>query len=102
MMTELSPEQKKKMEKIISQISEEENIDWWKARTLIHKCICGGKCGWYKTRSTEAGFDRQSITKEQRKHVEEMVNKVMKGMTVKKAKALIHEYICPGHPRPSK
>ena len=101
MMTELSPEEKKKVEKIINHISEEENIDWWEARTLIHKCICGGKCGWYKTRSTEAGFDRQSITKEQRKHVEETVNRVMKGVTVKKAKALIHEYICPGHPRSS-
>jgi len=101
MMTGLLPEEKKKVEKIISQVSEEQDIDWWEARTLIHKCICGGKCGWYETRSTEAGFDRQGITKEQRKHVEETVNRIMKGMTMKKAKVLIHEYICPGHPRPS-
>ena len=100
-MTELSPQEKKKVEKIVSQVSEEENINWSEARTLIHKCICGGKCEWYRTRSTEAGFDRQSITKEQRKNVEETVNRVMKGVTVKKAKALIHEYICPGHPRSS-
>jgi hypothetical protein len=101
MMTELSPEQKKKVEKVISQVSEEEGMSWWEARTLIHKCICGGKCAWYKTRSVEAGFDRLSIAKEQKKRVEETIKRVMKDMTIKKAEALIHEFICPGHPRPS-
>lgn len=98
-MVGLSPEQRKKVERVISQVSEEENIDWWEAKTLIHKCICGGKCGWYKTRSKEAEFDRLSIPMEQRNRVEEIIGRVMKGVKMKEAKAKIHEFICPGHPR---
>lgn len=101
-MVELSPEQREKVEKVISQVSEEEDMGWWEARALIHKCICSGKCAWYKTRSVEAGFDRLSITEEQKNRVEETIKRVMEGLTLKKAKSLIHEFICPGHPRPSK
>lgn len=43
-MVELLPEQKRKIERVISQISEEEGIGWWEARRLLHKFVCGGKC----------------------------------------------------------
>lgn len=98
-MVGLSQEQRKKVEKVISEVSEKEGIGWWEAKTLIHKCICGGKCGWYKTISQEAGFDRLSITLEQRNRVEETINRIMKDITMEKAKTFIHEFICPGHPR---
>lgn len=97
----LSPEERKKIEKLISQVSEEESIDKWEARTLIHKCICGGKCGWYKTQSKKTGFGRSSVTTKQRRLVEEIISETMKGLTLKEARAQIHEFICPGHPRPS-
>jgi hypothetical protein len=97
----LSPEERKKIERVISQVSEEEGIYRWQARTLVHKCICGGKCGWYRTQSEKAGFDRTSATTKQRKHVEEIISKIMKGVTIKEAKVQIHEFICPGHPRPA-
>lgn len=100
-MAELLPEQRKKVERVISQVSEKEGIGWWEARELIHKCVCGGKCEWYKTKSEEAGFDRLSVTVEQRKRVEEIIGRVMKGLTMKEARAQIHEFICPGHPRSS-
>ena len=69
---------------------------------LIHKCICGGKCEWCETKSEEAGFDRLSITMEQRNRVEEIIGKVMKGVEMKEARAQIPEFICPSVPRPSK
>ncbi len=100
-MVELSPEQRKNIERVISQVSEEEGISWWKAKELIHKCVCGGKCEWYKTKSEEAGFDRFSVTVKQRKHVGAIIGRIMKGLTMKEARAQIHEFICPGHPRPS-
>lgn len=76
-MVGLSPEQWKKVERVISQVSEEEGIGWYEARTLIHKCVCGGKCEWYKTKSKEAGFDRLSVTMNQRKRVEKVIGRVM-------------------------
>ncbi len=97
----LSPEERKKIEKLITQVSEEESIDKWEARTLIHKCICGGKCGWYKTQSKKAGFDRSSVTTKQRRLVGEIMGEIMRDVTMRKARAQIHEFICPGHPRPS-
>ena len=97
----LSPEQRQKIEKLISRVSDGEGIDEWEARTLIHKCICGGRCGWYKTWGGRAGFDRSSVPVKQRKHVEEIIGRIMKDVTMREARALIHEFICPGHPRSS-
>jgi len=71
----LTKEQRQKIDKLINQVSQKEGIDKWEARTLIHKCICGGKCNWYKTRGREAGFDRSSVTASQRRRVEETVNR---------------------------
>jgi Spy/CpxP family protein refolding chaperone len=98
----LTKEQRQKIDKLINQVSQKEGIDKWEARTLIHKCICGGKCNWYKTRGREAGFDRSSVTASQRRRVEETVNEIMKSLSISEAEAQIHEFICPGHPRASK
>jgi hypothetical protein len=97
----LTNEQTRKIQKLINQVSKEQGIDKWEARTLIHKCICGGKCNWYKTRGQEAGFDRSSVTTSQRRHVEETISEIMKTLSISEAKAQIHEFICPGHPRPT-
>jgi hypothetical protein len=98
----LTKEQTRKIQKLINQVSQDQGIDKWETRTLIHKCICGGKCNWYKTRSREAGFDRSSVTASQRRHVEGIISEIMKGLSISEAKAQIHEFLCPGHPRPSK
>jgi hypothetical protein len=98
----LTKEQTQKIQKLINQVSQKEGIDEWEARTLIHKCICGGKCNWYKTRGQKAGFDRSSVTASQRRRVEETISEIMKGLSISEAEAQIHEFICPGHPRPSK
>lgn len=98
-MTE-SEEKRSKVEMIIGHVSEREGVSWSEARTMIHKYVCEGKCGWYQTKSRKVGFDRLDLTGEQKKLIEETVKEVMKDLTVEETKWQIHEIICPGHPRP--
>ena len=96
----MSEGKKGRVEMIIGRVSERQGIGWTEGRTMVHKYVCEGKCGWYRTRSGKAGFDRLDLTSEQRKLIEETVNEVMKDLTVDEAKWEIHEILCPGHPRP--
>ena len=88
------------MDTMINNISEKEGVNCSEARTLVHKYVCGGKCGWYKTNSRKAGFDKHDISEKQKKLIEETVKQVMKDSTAEEAKWQIHEILCPGHPRP--
>lgn len=92
--------QTKKVEAIIDKVSERQNVNRSEARTLVHKYVCGGKCGWYKTNSRKAGFDRHDLSENEKQLIEETVKQVMKDLTVEEAKWQIHEILCPGHPRP--
>lgn len=96
----MSEEKRSKVEMIIGRVSERQGVGWTEARTMVHKYVCEGKCGWYRTRSAEAGFDRLDLTRDQRKLIEEIVNDVMKDLAIDEAKWRIHEILCPGHPRP--
>lgn len=96
----MSEGKKGRVEMIIGRVSERQGIGWTEGRTMVHKYVCEGKCGWYRTRSGKAGFDRLDLTREQKKLIEETVNEVMKDLTVDEAKWEIHEILCPGHPRP--
>jgi len=62
----LTVEEKGKVEKIISQVKEEQNISWYEARTWVHKCVCKGRFDWYKESSQLAGFDRSSLAQKQK------------------------------------
>jgi len=93
-------ESKNKVELIINTISERENLNHSKARTLLHKYVCEGKCNWYQTKSERVDFDRLDITGEDKTSVDRIVKEVMKGLTTEETKAKIHEILCPGHPRP--
>lgn len=91
---------REKVDTIINDVSEKEGVNCNEARTIVHKYVCGGKCGWYKTNSRKAGFDKHDISEKQKKLIEETVKQVMKDSTVEEAKWQIHEILCPGHPRP--
>jgi len=99
LMTE-SDEHRKKVDTIIGRVSEREGLSWDDARTMVHKYVCGGKCDWYRTKSTRAGFDRHDLRKGQENLIEETVKEVMKGPSTEEAKWHIHKVLCPGHPRP--
>jgi len=93
-------DQKKEVETIISRVSKREGVSLSKSRTMVHKYVCGGGCGWYQTRSKEAGFNRSDLTAEQKTIIEEVVREVMKDLSAEEANWRIHDVLCPGHPRP--
>jgi transposase len=93
-------DQKKEVETIISRVSKREGVSLSEGRNMVHKYVCGGGCGWYRTRSKEAGFNRSDLTAEQKTIIEEIVREVMKDLSAEEANWRIHEVLCPGHPRP--
>jgi hypothetical protein len=96
----MSDEQKRKVDKIVDLTAEREKVSWAKARTMVHKYVCEGKCNWYRTKSEEAGFSRLDLSKKQKRQLEKTVKEVMGDLTTEQAKVRIHEVLCPGHPRP--
>jgi len=93
----LTLEEKGKVEKIISQVKKEQNVSWYEARTWVHKFVCRGRCDWYKESSQLAGFERLSLTQRQKGTIERATKTFMKDVTSEKARAIIHEYLCPKH-----
>lgn len=91
---------REKVDTIINDLSEKEGINWSEARTMVHKYLCGAKCGWYKTNGRRAGFDRHDLSEKQKRLIEETVRHIMKDILVEEAKWQMHEILCPGHPRP--
>lgn len=94
-MEELTPEQKVK--KIIDSLRERWKIDRASARTLLHKFVCQGKCNWFKTRKPPDRFELD-LTEQQRKDIEEIVSRIMKGISKDKRRREIHAVLC--HPIP--
>lgn len=88
-----------KVDAIIRRLSEAEHISWSEARTVLHRYVCEGKCGWYKTRAEQTGFDRLTLTGRQKRLLEEAVREFMGDIDVEEAKWRIHRVLCPGHPR---
>ena len=91
-MQELTSAQK--VEKIINQIAEEENLDAAAAKTQIHKFVCQGKCNWYQSRKPPERFDRLDLTEQQKENIWKIVSQVMKGTTKDEARKEIHGVIC--------
>lgn len=98
-MSELESE-RSRVNKIITRISEVEEVGWSEARRMLHKYVCEGKCGWYRAKSREAGFDRMDLTEKQRGLIESLVKQIMRDVEIEEAKWRIHSILCPGHPRP--
>jgi len=90
----------KKVEEIISKISEKYSISHSSARNILHKFVCMGKCNWYKTQSKHAGFRRMDLTEQQRKDIGRIISQFMIRMSPDEAAYEIHCVLCPGHPRP--
>lgn len=90
----LSSEQRNRTERLINLVMDEENISRDEAVAAIHKFVCRGSCSWYRRSSREAGFDRLSLTTEERTKIKESINQVMKDLAVDEARAQIHKYIC--------
>ena len=93
----LTSKEKEKVEKIINQVKDEQKVSWYEARTWVHKFVCKGRCDWYEKSSQLAGFERSSLTQKQKSAVKKAIETFMKDMTNEKARAIIHEYLCPGH-----
>ena len=85
----------RQVDQIIRQVMDEQGISQEAGRGQLHKFVCGGGCGWYETKSKQAGFDRLSLTEEQRKSMQRIVEQVMKGLTEEEARAEIHKVLCP-------
>ena len=93
----LTSEEKEKVEKIINQVKDEQNVSWYEARMWVHKFVCKGRCDWYKESSQLAGFERSSLTQKQKNAVKKAIETFMKDETNEKTRAIIHEYLCPEH-----
>jgi DNA-binding MarR family transcriptional regulator len=97
-MPKLTSEQK--VEKIINQIAEQENLDGATAKTQLHKFVCQGKCHWYQSRKPPRKrdrperFDRLDLTEQQQENIWNIVSQVMKGTTKGEARKEIHRVIC--------
>ena len=89
---ELTSEQK--VERIINQIAEEENLDGAAAKTQLHKFVCQGKCNWYQSRKPPERFDRLNLTEQQQENIWNIISQVMKGTTKCEARKEIHRVIC--------
>ena len=93
-------EDRKKVEALISRLSEVEGVSWSEARRSLHKYVCEGRCEWYRTKSREAGFDRLDLKDEERRLIGEIIREVMGEADMEELKWRIHRILCPGHPRP--
>jgi DNA-binding MarR family transcriptional regulator len=91
-MQELTSAQK--VEKIINQIAEQENLNKASAKTQLHKFVCQGKCHWYQSRKPPERFDRLDLTEQQQEKIWNIVSQVMKGTTKDEARKEIHRVIC--------
>ena len=89
-----------KVEEIILKISEKYGTNRDPARKMLHKFVCMGKCNWYKTRSSQAGFDRLDLTEQQRRDIGKIISKFMKRISPDEAAYEIHSVLCPGESRP--
>ena len=92
-MEELTSEQK--AEKIMERIMERWRIDRASARALLHKFVCQGKCNWFEARKPPERFELD-LTEQQREEIEEIVSRIMKGVSKDKARREIHTVLC--HP----
>ena len=90
----LSSEEQDRIERLISKVRDRERTSRDEAFTMIHKYICEGSCGWYRRNSRKVGFDRLSLTAEQRNSIGEAISQIMNKLTLAEAKSKIHRYIC--------
>ena len=94
-MGELTPQQK--VEKIVEALRQKWKMDRTSARTRLHKFVCQGKCDWFRSRKPPERFELD-LTEQQRRETEEIVRRIMKGVSKDKARREIHAVIC--HPIP--
>ena len=59
-MMGLTSEEKEKVEKIIIQVKDEQNVSWYEARMWLHKFVCKGRCDWYEKSVNWRGLKDQA------------------------------------------
>jgi len=90
----VSADQQEQVMRVISWVAESEGVDRARARGLVHRFACQGKCGWYRRQAEGAGFKKGDITPAQRKNIEEAIAQLMEGLILEEAIVQIHEVIC--------
>ncbi len=85
----------KKVETIIDVIADRWGIDRSSARTLLHKFVCRGGCGWFKNKKPPERFELD-LTQQERERIEAIVSQIMEGVSKDRARKDIHAILC--HP----
>lgn len=76
-MAELTPEQNKHVESLISQFMEKKALERSDAIKQIHLLVCKGACSWYKNSGGPGtGFDNASFTPDQREEIEKLMDQM--------------------------
>jgi len=90
----VTAEQQEQVMGVISRVAQAEGVDRDRARGLVHRFVCQGKCGWYRREAEKVGFKKGDITPAQEETIEEAIAQLMEGLTLEEAMAHIHEVIC--------
>lgn len=90
----LSNEETRRIENLINLIMNKGNISEDEAVNMLYKFVCRGSCDWHVKSSQKVGFDRLSLTNEQRILIEKSIDQIMKGLAIGEARIQIHGCIC--------
>ncbi len=86
---------RQRVELLIGRIGEDFELDTDQARTKLHKFVCSGSCGWFRSRKPPQRF-KLDLTEAESEHISGLVDDVLPGMDDEVARKLIHGVIC--HP----
>jgi len=76
-MAELTPAQNDHVQYLITQFMDKNGLDRSMAIKHLHLFVCNGSCSWYaNSGGAGTGFDRKSLTPDQRKKTKNLLNKV--------------------------
>ena len=76
-MAELTPEQSKHVEDLITHFMERKGSDRSEAIKQIHLFVCKGACSWYKSYGgSGTGFDTANLTPDQREEIVKLMDQV--------------------------
>lgn len=86
---------RQRVELLIERIEEDFDLDRDEARTKLHKFVCSGSCGWFRSRKPPQRF-KLDLTEAESEQISVLVDDVLPGMDDEEARKLIHGVIC--HP----
>lgn len=86
------------VEKVLDTIVRQLNLPREEARRILHRYVCIGLCGWYEREAEKTGFATLKLTEEQFKMVENTIQRLISGESMKERMKKVHIYLCPRGP----